>query len=205
MEEAFIPNKIGRIVLMAIEGAIGTADLQIVLARAGLRHLATYPPDDLQRDFPAAYLSRLMAALEETYGIGKGRELALQSGRLCFRLALQGLSPLPDIVAPAFPFLPRRIRVKIALETLTEMFNRFADQATHLEEQNGHFTWVLERCGVCQGRTTTVPCCHFLVGLLQEALRWSAGQPPSSVTEVACTATGAPYCALTVEMSPAEG
>ncbi len=203
MEEARAPNKIGRIVLMAIEGTIGNEGLQTVLARAGLRHLATYPPNDLERNFPTGYFSRLMAALEETYGVGKGRELAFRSGRLCFHLGVQDLGLILDLADLALPLLPTRIRAKISLETLAEMFNRFADQAVHLEEENDRIIWVTEHCGVCQGRTTTAPCCQFLTGLLQEALRWSTGGDSFSVAEVSCAAMGAPYCAFQVEIGPA--
>lgn len=202
MEEARVPNKIGRIVLMAVKETIGNDDFQTVLARAGLRHLATYPPDNLERNFPTGYFPRLMAALEETYGVGKGRELAFRSGRLCFHLGAQDLGPLLDLAHLALSLLPKRIRAKIGLETLAEMFNRFADQAVHLEEENGHITWVTEHCGICRGRTTTAPCCHFLTGLLQEALRWSTGGDSFPVAEVSCAATGAPHCAFQVEIGP---
>lgn len=200
MKEARIPNKIGRVVLMAMDATIGNTDLQTVLARAGLQHLATYPLDNLERDFPAGHLSRLMRALEETYGAGKGRELALQSGRRCFHLGAQDLGLMRDLADLALPILPTRMRAKIGLVTLAEMFNHFAGQAVHLKEENGHFHWVVEHCGVCQGRKTTAPCCHLLTGLLQELLYWCTGGDRFSVTEVSCTATGAPHCAFQVEM-----
>ncbi len=202
MEEARIPNKIGRILLMAVEGTIGSDNLQTILARAGLRHLATYPPDNIEREFPTGYVSRLMTALEEIYGVGKGRELAFRSGRRSFHLGAQDLGLFLDLAGLTFPLLPAQVRAKIGLETLAEILNRFGNQGVHITQENASFTWVVERCGICQGRTTTAPCCHFLTGLLQETLRWSTGGDSFSVAEVSCTATGAPHCAFQVHSGP---
>mgnify|MGYP000011743480 FL=1 len=200
IEETHIPNRFGRFLLMALEQSLGTPGFQAVLGRAGLRHLAVYPADDLERGFPVGLVPRLMAALEEMYGVGKGRELAFQTGRACFHLGISDFGILADTAEWLFPLLPSLTRARIGLETLAEVFNRFADGNIQVQKQGDHFLWVVEHCGVCQGRTSSSPCCHLLTGLLQETVHWATGRGSVKVTEVVCAAAGGPHCAMEIEL-----
>ncbi|MGQ9709014.1 MAG: V4R domain-containing protein [Anaerolineae bacterium] len=198
--ETYIPNRFGRFLLMALEQSLGTPGFQAVLGRTGLRHLAIYPANNLERGFPIGLVPRLMTTLEEMYGVGKGRELAFQAGRSCFHLGISDFGILADAVEWLFPLLPSLTRAQIGLEILAEMFNRFADGNIQVQKQGDHFLWVVERCGVCQGRTSSSPCCHLLAGLLQETVHWATGKDSVKVTEVACAAAGGPHCAMEIEL-----
>ncbi|MBC7227906.1 MAG: 4-vinyl reductase [Thermoflexales bacterium] len=200
MEETYIPNRFGRFLLMALEQALGTPGFQAMLGRGGLRHLAVYPPDNLERGFPVGLIPRLMAALEEMYGVGKGRELAFQAGQTCFHLGVADFGVLADIADLVFPLLPPLTRARIGLETMAEILNRVTDGHVHVQRQDGHLFWVVERCGVCQGRTSSSPCCHLLAGLLYEAVHWATGRDSVTVTEVACAASGGPHCAMEIDL-----
>ena len=200
IEETHIPNRFGRFLLMALEQSLGTSGFQAVLGRASLRHLAVYPADNLERGFPVSLIPRLMAALEEMYGVGKGRELAFQTGRACFRLGMPEFGFLIDLAGLLFPLLPTRTRARIGLETLAEMLNRFADGDIRVLRQGDHLVWVMESCGVCAGRATTSPCCHLMAGLLQETVHWATGRNSATVTEVTCAAAGGPRCEMEIEL-----
>lgn len=200
MEIGYIPNRFGRILLLSLERTLGIPGLQAVLGRAGLRHLAVYPADNLEREFPVGLIPRLMTALEEMYGVGKGRELAFQAGRACFHLGISGFGFLADVADMLFPLLPSPTRARVGLETVAEVFNRFTDEHIHVQRQGDRFLWVVERCGVCQGRTSSSPCCHLLTGLLHEAVQWATGRDSVKVTEVVCAAAGGPHCAMEIEL-----
>lgn len=200
MEERCIPNRFGRFLLLALERTLGTPGFHAVVGRAGLRHLAVCPPDNLERGFPVGYVPRLMTALEEMYGVGKGRELAFQTGRTSFRLGIPGFGVLMDLAGLLFPLLPTRTRARMGLETLAEMLNRFADGRIQVRDQDRHLVWVIEHCGICGGRTATSPCCHLLTGLLQETVHWATGRDAATVTEVVCAAAGGPHCAMEIEL-----
>jgi predicted hydrocarbon binding protein len=199
-EETYIPNRFGRFLLLALEQTLGVSGFQAVLGRAGLRQLAVYPPDNLERGFPVYLIPRLMTALEEMYGVGKGRDLAFQAGRACFHLGMSGFGFLIDVAGLLFPLLPPPTRARIGLETLAEMLNRFADGGIRVWKQGDDLVWVMERCRVCGGRVTTSPCCHLMAGLLEETVRWATGRDSATVTEVTCAAAGGPRCEMEIEL-----
>lgn len=199
MAGQYIPNKMGRILLLALEETLGEDDLQTVLARAGLRDLTDYPPDDLAFAFPAIWVPRLAAALEDLYGVREGRNLAFRVGQACFRLGARDLSLFLDLLQIALRLLPPALRLQAGLETLAEAFHRFTSQSVRVERVDGGCRWVVEDCGFCRGRTATSPCCHLMAGLLQATLAWFTARPVA-VTETACIANGAPHCTLQVEV-----
>lgn len=198
MDDLYIPNKMGRILLLALEETLGEDGLQTVLARAGLRDLGDYPPDNLERAFPIPWVPRLTVAMEDLYGVREGRNLAFRAGHACFHLGAQDLSLFLDVLRVALRVLPQNFRLQTGLEVLAEVFNRFTPQSVRVERADGVYRWVVENCGFCLGRVATAPCCHLMGGLLQATLAWFAGKS-ISVTETTCIANGAPHCTLQVE------
>ncbi len=198
MNGLYIPNKMGRIFLLALEETLGEEGLQIVLARAGLRDLTDFPPDNLERAFPVPWVPRLTTAMEDLYGVREGRNLSFRAGQACFRLGARDLALFLDVLGGAMRLLPYSLRLQTGLEVLAEVFNRFTPQSVRIEEAEGAHHWIVENCGFCLGRTTTASCCHLMGGLLQATLAWFTGRG-ISVSETACIANGAPYCILQVE------
>ena len=60
----FYPNKMGRIILIALEEVMGRNGVNAVLNLAGLKHLINnYPPNNFDRAFSFEEVSALLKAL----------------------------------------------------------------------------------------------------------------------------------------------
>jgi len=71
-----------------------------------------------------------------------------------------------------------------------------------LEMQPGALLWHNERCPICWQRTTSGPCCHLTVGILQEMLYWLSGGKSFVVEEIACIAVGDTACTIRIDSKP---
>lgn len=199
----FFPNKMGRIVLLALEEVVGNESMDTILTMARMRdRLEQYPPSDFGAGFSFDELARMQQALEELYGVRSGRGLARRLGRVCFIIGAQDLRPVLGVADLAFRVLPLRIRLKAGFEVLAHIFRQFSDHRVRLEEEARYFRWVAERCGVCWGRRSEAPCCHLSVGLLEEVLYWLSGGESFYIEEVSCVAAGDPVCTILVGKLP---
>jgi predicted hydrocarbon binding protein len=199
----FFPNKMGRIVLLALEEVVGSESKDTILTMARMQdRLEQYPPNNLAAEFSFGELARMQQALEELYGVRTGRGLAGRIGRACFRIGAEDLRPVLGIADLAFRILPLRIRLKVGFEVLAHIFGQFSDHRVLLEEDERYLRWVAERCGVCWGRRSEAPCCHLSVGLLEEVLYWLSGGESFYIEETSCIAAGDPVCTILVGKSP---
>lgn len=197
------PNKMGRIVLLALEEVMGRTGVNALLNQANLRHLhGNYPPNNFDLGFSFGESSRLLGSLDEMYGPRGGRGLALRAGQACFRLGVKDFGPILGIADVAFRMMPLTMRLKVGFEVLAEVLNRFSDHKVSLVEEDERFLWVTERCGICWQRTSSSPCCHLAVGILQEALYWLSGGRNFEVEEIACIAAGGSTCTVEVKRQP---
>lgn len=195
----YYPNKMGRVVLLAMEEILGRNGLTAVLNQANLSRLINnYPPNNLDMNFGFAELSQIQIALEELYGPRGGRGLALRSGRACLKYGLREFGPLMGLSDLNFRLLPLNDKVRIGAALFAETFNKYTDQRVRLRETEADFIWHIERCPVCWGRQTTDPVCHLAVGILQEALFWVSGGKYFHVEETACIAMGDPHCSIVI-------
>jgi predicted hydrocarbon binding protein len=195
----YYPNKMGRIILLAMEEVMGRNGVSAVLNLARLRHLVdNYPPNDFDRQFPFEEVAAIQQALDEMYGPRGGRGLGLRAGRMCFKFGLKEFGPVLGIADLAFRLLPLGMKLKVGFEVFAETFNKFTDQIVRLDEDETRFIWIIERCPVCWGRRTSQPCCHMAVGILQEALYWVSSGRNFVVEEVACVAQGDATCTITI-------
>ncbi len=102
----FYPNRIGRIILTAMQSAMGQERFAEVLTIARLEHLQKLPPNNLERKFPFEWVSGLQEATEKAYGELAGRAMNLRVGRSCFSGGLNefgpvlGISDLPKRLMP---------------------------------------------------------------------------------------------------------
>jgi predicted hydrocarbon binding protein len=201
--EYFYPNKLGRIVLMAIEEIVGHNGLNALLNLANLHHLINnLPPNNYDLGFPYEDISALHRALEEMYGPRGGRGLALRAGRACFKYGMREFGPSLGISDLTFRLLPLHMKLKVGAEVFARTFTRLTHQVIRLEEEPDAYLWIIERCPICWGRTSEVPCCHLAVGILQESLFWVSGGKNFLVDEIACIATGDPTCTIRVDRQP---
>lgn len=199
----FFANKMGRIFYLALEDVAAGEALSGILNAARMQHrLDHYPPNNFAAEFSFDELAQIQQTLEELYGPSSGRALAREVGRACFRIGAEDLNPVLGFTDLALGVLPLRMRFKVGLEVLAHMFDRFSDHAVRLEENEGTFGWVVERCAVCWGRRTDSPCCDLTVGLLEEAVYWISGGERFHVEEVSCVAAGDATCTVLVGKQP---
>ncbi len=199
----YFPNKMGRIILQAMEDVMGRNGVNAILNLARLQHLiGNYPPNNFGKDFSFDETSQLLQALDEMYGPRGGRGLARRAGHACFRYGVRDFGPMLGIADLVFRVLPLGMKLRIGFEVLAQTFNKFTDQVVRLEEDEQHFHWITERCGVCWGRHTATPCCHLTVGIVEEGLYWVSGGKNFYVEEVSCIAAGDPTCTIVVGKRP---
>jgi predicted hydrocarbon binding protein len=199
----YYPNKMGRIILLAMEEVMGRNGVNAVLNLARLRHLVNnYPPNNYDRQFPFEEVGGIQQALDDMYGPRGGRGLALRAGRACFKYGIKEFGPVLGIADLAFRLLPLNLKMKIGIEVFAETFNKFTDQIVRLGEEPERFIWTIDRCPVCWGRRAEAPCCHLAVGILQESAYWVSGGRNFAVEEVDCIARGDPTCTILMDKRP---
>jgi predicted hydrocarbon binding protein len=197
------PNKMGRIILLAMEEIIGRNGVNAVLNLKGLTKLINnYPPNNLDLKFPFEDLSAIQQGLEELYGPRGGRGLALRSGQACFKYGLREFGSVLGITDLGFRLLPLPTKLRVGADIFAETFNKFSDQRVRVEEDNDRLYWHIERCPICWGRRADRPVCHLAVGILQESLYWISGGKFFYVEEISCIAQGALTCTIIVNKEP---
>jgi predicted hydrocarbon binding protein len=199
----FLPNKMGRILLLAMEEVMGRNGVNAILNLARLHYyIGNYPPNNFDMQFSFDEVAQLLQALDEMYGPRGGRGLALRAGRSCFRFGIKDFGPMLGVADLAFRVLPLGMKLKVGFEVLFETFNKFTDHSVRLEEDDQYFHWIMERCSVCWGRRSDLPCCHIAVGILEEALYWVSGGKNFYIEEVSCIAAGDDSCTVLVSKHP---
>ncbi len=199
----YYPNKMGRIILLAMEEIMGRNGVNAALNLAKMRHLINnYPPNNFDRQFRFDDIGAIMQSLDDMYGPRGGRGLALRAGRACFKYGLKEFGPVLGIADLAFRLLPLNMKLKVGAEVFADTFNKYTDQRVRLSDDEDQVFWHNERCPICWGRKTDIPCCHLAVGILQESLYWVSGGKNFSVQEIACIARGDDACTIVIDKKP---
>ncbi len=199
----YYPNKMVRIILLAMEEVMGRNGVNAVLNLAKLRHLVNnFPPNNFDRQVTFDELGAMMQSLDDMYGPRGGRGLALRAGRACFKYGIREFGPVLGIADLAFRLLPLTMKLKVGADVFAETFNKFTDQTVILGEEPDRFLWQNTRCPMCWGRQSDTPCCHLAVGILQESLYWVSGGKNFEVQETACIASGDEACTFVIDKKP---
>jgi len=199
----YYPNKMVRIILLAMEEVMGRNGVNAVLNLAKLRHLVNnFPPNNFDRQVTFDELGAMMQSLDDMYGPRGGRGLALRAGRACFKYGIREFGPVLGIADLAFRLLPLTMKLKVGADVFAETFNKFTDQTVTLSEEPDRFLWQNTRCPMCCGRQSDTPCCHLAVGILQESLYWVSGGKNFEVQETACIASGDEACTFVIDKKP---
>ncbi|MGA2489191.1 MAG: 4-vinyl reductase [Anaerolineales bacterium] len=202
-QKYFYPNRMGRVVLLAMEEVLGHSGVNTVLNLVDLPvYIDNYPPYDQDLKFPFAHISHLQSGLETVYGPRAGRGLAVRIGRACFKYGLRQFGPEEGLTDLAFRLLPLQAKLKTGSEAFAAIFNNYTDQKVRLESDKKYIFWHIERCPLCWERQSDDPCCHLAVGLLQEALFWISGGKYFEVKEKHCIACGDGDCAILIDRTP---
>ena len=197
------PNKMGRIILLAMEEIMGRNGVNAVLNLSKLRRLINnYPGNNFDRQFAFEDVGAIQQALDEMYGPRGGRGLALRAGRACFKYGLKEFGPVLGIADLAFRLLPLNMKLKVGAEVFADTFNKYTDQRVHLTDDRDQIYWHNDRCPICWGRKTDFVCCHLAVGILQESLYWVSGGKNFGVQETTCIARGDETCTIVIDKKP---
>jgi predicted hydrocarbon binding protein len=201
--EPCLPNKFGRLLLLAVEEILGRNAVMATLRMAGLPSLMTaYPPNNLDFGFPFRSAGAIHQALEDLYGPRGGRGVALRAGRALFKHGLRELGSSLGVSDLSFRLLPLNMKLKAGAESFLEIFKRYTHQVIVYEEEPESFLWHVEACPLCWGRKTDSPCCHLGVGLVQESLYWLSGGKNFVIEELSCFARGDSRCTFAVARKP---
>jgi hypothetical protein len=198
----FYPNRMGRVILSAMEAAMGREQLDEVLKAAGMAHLQKLPPNNLEKKFPFEWVSALQEGTEKVYGDRPGRALNARVGRLCFNSGLREFEPILGIADLPMRLMPLSMKFRVGLDVFSRVFNQFSDQVVKLGETPDEYLWIIERNPVCWKRQTHEPCCHLALGILEESIFWGTGGRRYQVEESECTAAGAPTCVFRIDKRP---
>lgn len=196
----YYPNKMGRIILLAMEEILGKNGITAILNHTELRlWINNYAHNNLDKEFPFEDISRIQVGLEEIYGPRGGQGLALRIGQASFKYGLREFGAMNGITDIAFRLLPLPTKLSTGADIFADTFNKFTDQRVRIEENQEKIFWHIERCPVCWQRSTDRPCCNLAVGILQEALYWISGGRFFNVEETACIAQGDPSCTIMID------
>lgn len=199
----FYPNKIGRIILLAMEEVLTRNALNAILNLANRSYFVNnYPPNNLDKDFSFAELSAIFASMDTMYGPHSGRALGVRIGRAAFRYGVAEFGASLGVADLAFRLLPLGMKLKVGAEAFAEVFNQFSDQTVELEEEEELFRWHITRCPICWKRTANHPCGYLAVGALQEGLYWVSGGKSFTVEEVSCVAQGDEQGTIVIHKRP---
>jgi predicted hydrocarbon binding protein len=199
------PNKMGRIILSAMEEVLGQSGINAVLNHSKQSHLIHhYPPNTLDREFEFTCIPKFMTAMEEIFGQLGGRGLALRSGRASFKYALREYGPQLGITDLAFRLLPLQTKIRDGSVIFANTINQASIQRIQVEETEQQLNFHIEQCPVCWQRHTDAPVCHLIVGVIQDALYWVSGGKFFHVEETLCIARGDPTCTICIDRNPIE-
>jgi predicted hydrocarbon binding protein len=201
----YIPNKIGRILLLSYEEIVGQAAVIAVEKMAGLHHIVgNLPPNNMSHGFRFNDLSAIHETLEKMYGPHAGRGIAVKAGQVGFKYSLQEFGPILGITSLSYRLLPLSKKIQKGMQTFTNIFNRYTNQNVDFRIEPESYVWELKHCPICWNRKTDTPCCHLAVGLFQEFLFWVSGGRYFLVEEVTCIATGGSSCTFHITRHPLE-
>lgn len=194
------PNRISRILLFAIADVMDENAWEAVLATARLTHLVEeVPPTDFEPGLSFEEMGRLSEAVESIHGIREGRRLLRQAGKVSFQYWIEGFERSVGFADFVLRLLPMMFRLRLGMEVMAEIFNRYTGQHVSLSVGSDRYFFVLDTCGFCRRPPTESPACSFVVGLLEEVLFWFTRGERILVEETSCVACADPVCTLAVD------
>ena len=199
----FYPNRMRRILLLAMEEILGYSGVTKVLDLARLTEYIDQSPaykHDLK--FPSEHIGRLQVALENAFGPRAGRGLSIRVGRACLKYGMREFGPELGMTDLTFRLLPLQTRLKVGMEAIARIFNKLSDQSVRIEADGKHIYWHIEHCPLCRGRRAESVSCTLAAGILQEALYLVSGGKSFQVEGKNCnTCEGGP-CTIMIDPTP---
>ena len=200
----YYPNRFGLILFDALEEIMGRNGLNAILNMGGLGQFIDNPPSDtMEKGFDFSHISALNRALEEMYGPRGGRGLQLRLGRVLFAQGLANFGALVGASDLAFKVLPLQAKVKAGLPAVAKVFDSLSDQTSYVRDPGGeHYSYIIERCSMCWGRSVERPGGFIAAGIIEEALRWISGGRTFRIEQISCIGMGHSNCGFQVYKEP---
>lgn len=195
-------NKIGHLTYLSLEEVMGANGVKAVLRLANLpEFLDAYPPNDFKRGYPFEAQAATSQALHTMYGPRGARGLEMRAGRVAFNLGLREFGPLLSVSDLAMKLMPPSMKLKIILNAVTQVFDRFTDLKPHIREEKAQFVYHITQCSNCIARE---PAPHFYLarGILEESTAWASGGKRFLVEQCSCMGQGAETCAFNINKEP---
>lgn len=195
-------NKIGHLYYLSLEEVMGANGVKAVLRLGGLpEYLDAYPPSDFKRGYPFEAQAATSQALHTMYGPRGARGLEMRAGRVAFNLGLREFGPLLSVSDLAMKLMPPSMKLKIILNAVTQVFDRFTDLNPHIKDEKSHFMYHITQCSNCIGRD---PAPNFFLarGILEESAAWASGGKRFIVEQCTCMGMGSETCAFKIDKEP---
>ncbi len=196
VQDALMVNSWVRQALISTQEVIGAGGLEQVLQSASLeRYIRHFPPDNLLSAVQTSEYAHFQEVLEDIYG-RKGRALLQQIGKVSFHYAL-GEDPI--LVGLALRLMPPHQRLQRGLTQLLKISKKNNPKLRDWVQASpdGRLAYVDRTCGVCYGRKSDAPLCHYATGMVSEAVVWAMGIE-YEVCETHCIGRGDEYCRFEV-------
>ena len=205
-------NRIGRIVLLAMEEVIGHGDVIAILDHKYIEVDSKNDPLSSQIPVPSKEnIICLLGGLESFYGLQAGRGLGMRVGRACLLYGLKEFGAELGLSEQSYRLLPVQTKIKVGNEAFASFFNHFPNLHVMLEFDEKYIYWHLDPCPLCLIRQaddiavnvkSSGPCCQVAVGFLQEAMYWISGGKYYEVFEDECIACGDSKCTIVINQIP---
>lgn len=203
MSDAELVNRAFRVILLGVEDVVGKNGMAPVLRTAGLsQYIGNYPPSDTERGgHLVEYASRINRALYDIYGARGARAILNRIGRGRARNAIEENAAFANAIKMAISLLPRRMKVKLALERVSKEFSHQMGTEIKFFEEGEEFIWEDPYCSSCMDWQSDVPVCHTTAGFIFGVIAWGLGDENFKVQEVACRAKGDEVCKYRIAVS----
>ena len=195
-ESAGLENKGFRVILLGIEDVVGKSGIETILRKAQLpQYINNYPPSDENRGgHKLEYQTQVNRALFDIYGARGARAILQRVGRGRAKNALEENGAIANAVRIATRLLPRRMKVKLALDSAAREYSKQLETSILIEDDGEFLYWQDPHCGNCINWQSAQPVCFTGVGFVQGLLAWLLEDENFKVEEIACHAKGDPAC-----------
>ncbi len=195
-ENSEIANKGFLVILAGVEDVVGKNGMAAVLRQANLvQYVNHYPPSDMAYGgHQLCYMSQINHALFDIYGPRGARAILQRVGRGRWKSALEENATLAHATKMAVKLLPRRLQMRIALDTAARTYNEQLNAAVKIVEEGDQFSWQDHKCGNCMNWHSNSPVCYTTAGFVHGLVAWAVDSEALKVEEVACCAKGDAVC-----------
>jgi hypothetical protein len=202
--ESPVPHTFARISLDLLGELLGRHGVRALLRRAGLTEWIDAPPQlSLTETLAGSSFSKMMAALEDLYGMRGGRGLGRRTGAALVDRSLKDVGALAGLEEEEFQRLPLRSRARLGLGALRRVLAQLGTMPSEVTVAGDRLAFTLTDCPYCASRTMESAGCSPLLGMVEATLRRAVPELPWLPEETACRSVSGDVCEVAVSLPPA--